>query len=363
MLICTASVFLPFYLGTIPSGIALIYALAHRSTAAYTVTSPHSGWLYGFMGLGFVVGAIYGNWHGIAVLLLYLTAFMLAFYFQPLMSEKLHKHMLLVIATCSLPVALIAFLQKIPDFSYRSVSTFENANYYAYVCEIIVAMCVYALYRYKGRGLFYSIVIAVNLGAIYVSGCRTAWIGILVGIAVVMLCFKKYRHFACLLGAALIIGLGIVFVPQLIFPRLRQFGSDSHLRFLIWGTAVSMIKSHPLFGQGMFTYFVLSKGRPHDTHAHDIFLDILVNFGFVGFTIISVYAVKVLRALKRMLPLNPACALPFAVFAATLAHGFTDVPIMGFQTGELFLIMFAMAGVFGKFNGRFSDGNSKKIQS
>lgn len=349
LLSCVASLFLPFYICTVTMGITFIYAMYRQETARNVFTSPNCFWFYAFCALGIFTGMIYGHWQGIGILFLLFLLFLFSFYAQSVMTCRLHEYIIRVAAAGSILAMLAACLQKYPVTSYRSVSFFENANYYAYICEIVVVACIYALYRFKSYKWLYIVSVAANIVGILVSGCRTAWLALFFGIAVTMLCLRKYRHLLIFLGFTLLIIVGIIFLPKLIFPRSSQFSSDKALRFLIWENAINMIKSHPLFGEGMFTYFTLSVGRAHDTHAHDIILDILVNFGFVGFSLAAVYAVSTIRLWIKNLSKNTTCVLPLAVCAATLAHGITDVPISWFQTGSLFLLFCALAGIGGAY--------------
>lgn len=306
---------------------------------------PHAIWFYSFAVLAVAVGTIYSHFQGIVVFELLILLFLLGFYSQSIMTEKLRCDMFKVISVGSIVVAAAAFVQKIICLTFRSTSFFYNANYYAYVCEILIVILIYALYKYGSNPLFLAAVVS-NFCGILASGCRTAWLAVFFGILVVMICLKKYHHILVLLGVGIIIGLGIYFIPQLIFPRYINFYSDESLRMLIWKTTIGYIKQHPLFGQGMFTYFLISTGRAHDTHAHNLFLDLILNFGIVGTAIITTFFVLVVQDLIKGLRKNAPFAMALGIIAASFVHGFTDVPFIGLQSGAMFILMFSLAGLY-----------------
>ena len=159
-----------------------------------------------------------------------------------------------------------------------------------------------------------------------------------------MICFKKYLHLSVFSAAGIFIGIAVEHMPRFFFPRFNSFMSDKMLRFLIWKTSIGYIKAHPLFGQGMFTYFQISVGRAHDTHAHNLILDLLVNFGVVGTSIITIFTVLFVCGLIKNLRDKPACAVALGVLAATFIHGFTDVPFLSMQSGPLIILIISLAG-------------------
>lgn len=310
-----------------------------------TFIPPHAAWFYAFSALGIAVGAIYSHWQGIIVFELLILLFMFGFYTQNIMTEKLRRSMFTVISVGSIVAAAAAILQRIIDSPFRSTSFFYNANYYAYVCEILIVALIYAVYRYGSSPLFLAAV-AANFAGIFESGCRTAWLAVFFGILVLMICLKKYRDMLILIGIGILIAVGICFLPQVIFPRYIDFHSDKTLRIMIWKTTIGYIKQHPIFGQGMFTYFLTSAGRAHDTHAHNLFLDLLVNFGIVGTGLITTFLVLIVKDLLKGLRKNAPYAIALGVIAASFVHGFTDVPFIGLQSGGMFVLMFSLAGLY-----------------
>jgi hypothetical protein len=346
LILCAASIFLPFSICMFTMLFTFIYALRKHDKIMQIFTPPHSKWFFVFFILEMAVGIIYRNWFGLNVLELIFLLVLFGFYIQSLMTDELCRNMIQAMAIGSLAAAAAAFLQKTPDILYRSVSFFANANYYAYSCEIVILASVYAIYRYGSNPLYY-IAIAANIDGIIASGCRTAWPALFCGIIIIMLCLKKRLHLLIFSVTGIIIGIITFCLPRLLFPRFKSFINDKALRIMIWETSLGYIKSHPLFGQGMFSYYTLSVGRAHDFHAHNLILDMLVNFGLVGTALITVFAVFAIRGFIRGLRIKPACALSLGVITASFVHGFTDIPFLGLQTGSLLIIIISLAGSCG----------------
>ena len=71
-------------------------------------------------------------------------------------------------------------------------------------------------------------------------------------------------------------------------------------------------------------------------------LDVLLNFGIVGFTVICIYSFMQIRLLMLRFR-NNICGemniLLMAALTAVLVHGLTDVTIFWIQTAALFLLI------------------------
>ncbi len=348
ILICTVSIFLPFYLCIIPLLLTFIHIILEYKKNSGIFTPPHSIWFYAFAVYGVTVGAVYQNWLGVFVFGLVIIMFMLGFYFESVMTRKLLHDIIFIVSIGGIAAAIVAFFQIFHNIHFRSVSVFGNANYYAFVCELCIVALVYAIYEYGKKPLFFA-AIAANLCGIAASGCRTAWVAFFAGIIVVMFCLKKYRHILIMFGIAIIAAIGMILLPQFMFPRYEKFDNDKTLRILIWKTTLGFIKTHPFFGQGMLTYLTLSTGRAHDAHAHDLILEFLLDFGIIGTIIAAIFAVRVIRDVINNIHINSACAAVLGVAAAAFVHGFTDLPFIGPQTGAALAIMLSLSGICGKY--------------
>lgn len=102
------------------------------------------------------------------------------------------------------------------------------------------------------KNLFFFLVVAV---AIFLTGGRSAFLGLIAGILFLLLFagvqYKKYIIAGCLAG-----GLVIAFFSQslIMFNRQDNFNNSFDFRAAIWEEAYGIYKSHPFLGIGIGNY-------------------------------------------------------------------------------------------------------------
>ncbi|NLG92562.1 MAG: O-antigen ligase family protein [Clostridiales bacterium] len=145
-------------------------------------------------------------------------------------------------------------------------------------------------------------------------------------------------------ATAAFVTVGAIF-PS-IFPRgLEAIDSTCGQRLSIWTTALRGITRHPFFGTGALSYQMICEqlGGYKTYHCHNLLLDTLLNFGFVGFGAIGIYCLAQLKLLllrfKNNIGINMNILFT-AALVSTAVHGMTDVTILWIQTALLFIFMF-----------------------
>lgn len=102
-------------------------------------------------------------------------------------------------------------------------------------------------------------------------------------------------------------------------------GSDAE-RFTSWSGAVRLFKEHPILGAGLGAYVAEQRGQPKDkVHIiHSTALWLLAEFGFVGFLIFAIPAVRLLLQEGRQMSVDPVSGfitLALTAFAVmSIAH-------------------------------------------
>lgn len=352
--VSAASVFLPFSICIIVFITTFTVYLFNHKLDIKAFMPDHSIWFYIFFLTTMITTMAFYRWFGVVIVIMIFILALFGFILQREMTEDLAKKMITAMAYMSIIATVAALLQKIPIITFRSVSFFANANYYAYICETLIIALIYAIFKFGNKPIFY-IGLAVNIIGIVSSGCRTAWIAILVGIIVLLICLKKHLCLLIFSSASAVCGILVYLFPVVFFPRHADIGSDSSLRYLIWNTSIGFFKQYPIFGQGMLSYYSLSQGRAHDLHSHNLVLDLLLNFGVIGSLMLTVFIVFLVIAAIKKLKTRPIGAISIAVIFATLAHGFTDIPFFGLTTVSLLIIFLSFAG----FNNRLLPKASK----
>ena len=203
---------------------------------------------------------------------------------------------------CSVGCALLAVGQKLVYWpvmpEYRPVSTFTNANYYGAVVEIMLLVCFFRFQTNRQSRGWYLVAAAANLCGLYLTGSMSSAIAACAGIFVYLL-LQRRRSLViwfCILAAAA--AVLITYFPAL-FPRVENVGTAWDQRFSIWMTALHGILEHPLLGQGASAYEMIAPqlGGYLTYHCHNLLLDTLLNFGFVGLGVFLVFGLQQARLL------------------------------------------------------------------
>lgn len=339
-----SAIFLPCFACIVTIVLSTIYILCNHEKRKLIFCFPHKEWLLVWAAATVVTGIIYRNFPGTLLFLLLLFYIIYAIYCLSVMTDKLCERVIRYAVVFSIAASLIATIQRI-ILHGRVPSTFFNANYYGFICELVVVICVYAITGYKSFRWLYAAGILANGFGIWLAGCYFAWLAAISGILILFLCQKKFGPLFISIGIMAAYGGAVIFYPRLL-PQTKDIAENLNNRILIWKMSFGAFMKHPLFGEGFLSFMFISSGldKPLRSHAHNLVLDILLNYGIVGTLLLGTFFVFFLSRLIKKLRWNPICALTLAICVATLIHGFIDIPVMGFQTGVFFLLLLTLTG-------------------
>ncbi len=319
-----------------------VYLFCNEDRRDRLLSVPHARWLLPFAALALTIPALWGNWIGVLVGFLVVCFLCLILYLTTHMTPALQRRLLALVCLLSVPAALIAFVQRYALGVERVSSLFWNPNYYAAALEFVLLIAANQLLNRKGRWerVYLLSLLVVNLVALDATGCRSAWLALLIGmVALLALNRKPLQSVLVLMGGAAALYLSTV-VPDLL-PRMAHLGPAADVRVDIWRQALSYIHDNPLFGAGAMAYYDLSAGAY--PHAHNLYLDMMLNYGLVGCLMLAGFLLPLFRgALRGLVSTRTAgspYALLFAATAALLTHGLTDVTILWPQTALLFSLL------------------------
>lgn len=341
---------------TIVALVALTLYLIYSQKMASLILDRRSGSiiLIAFCVLGMVVPVFCDNIRGFFVGIAVAMIVLAALYIRNTVTKPRFEKMIDLACAASIVCAGLALGQQLlfgADVLYRPDAVFTNANYYATIIEFVVILCAYKLLgqNSRRRKLFYAGTIAANLVGLYLCECRTAWTVIFAAVLMMLFVNKRYKA----LAIQMVVGgcaLGVLYLVPQMLPRLTQVGDDFYVRASIWKTALHGISQHPLLGQGGMTYMQVfpQVGGLATAHAHNLLLDILLNYGLVGLGLLVTYFSRFGKKLitqcfgrdRRFFSL----ILCFA--AAVMIHGVLDVTIFWLQTGLMFAIVCGGIGCF-----------------
>ncbi len=363
----TCSIFLPYFCSMAAIVITLCYLAATHQLIPIVKRTPRAFFAFAFCALSFAVSAYYHNQIGMLQSFVMLLIFVYYMFYRSVITKRLL--ILLIDACCIISIfcfiwALMEYFRIIDHFDYsffalevedeprwRVNSTFYNANLYAMMIEFLVLCCVYKLLYSKTlrRILFYWCIILLNLFALYLTGCRTAWASFVVAIPVMFFLTRHWKSFTASM-ALLIGGVSAVLIDPGLLPR-SGFLDSFIVRGRIWKTAIKAIRDHLFFGGGPQCYqlfYPLYHGRKAK-HAHNVLLDPLLSYGIVGLLLIFAYFWVNLKEIVRLYTKRydvPLFALIVAFLLTVLIHGVLDYTINWIQTAMLFLMVFSASAIY-----------------
>ena len=309
---------------------------------AKLAADPSARSLLPFAGLTLIVPVLYGNWLGLGVGALVLCFLCLLMYLSRHMTPELQGRLLPLVCWLSLPIAALACMQRFALGDERAASVFYNPNYYAAVLELVVLIALnqFLARRARREKALYLGLALLNVAALFITDCRTAWLALFVGALVLLGLNRKFG----LMAALILIGVTVAnlsfFLPQL-FPRMDHLATDVDHRSDIWSMALHALRLNPLFGTGAFSFYHITAGQYY--HAHNLLLDTLLNYGIIGCALLVAFFLPHYRrawlGLVHTRESGNPYGLLFAATAAILVHGLTDLTILWPQTAVLFSLL------------------------
>ncbi|XOQ44096.1 MAG: O-antigen ligase family protein [Clostridium sp.] len=354
VLLLAASIFAPFYISVIiVSGIALM-TIVNCKKRVRAFEAPYTKFLFGFLIATFFIAAIYDNYIGMVYSILIYVVVTCALYIRSVMTRSMFNQAMDLICIGSIFSLFVALYQKASTFAsmpgYRPVSVFANANYYGMVIEFVVLIALYRIFTNPELSAFYFAVIGLNFIGLYLTASFSSFMALFVAVTL-MLFLKRQKKIALIV----MVSVALLVILLSVFPQLLPRGSQAidHTiaqRFSIWTASVKGIEHHLFFGRGAMAYqMIYEQFSGYKTyHCHNLILDILLNFGIVGFIAIGIYVGVQARIVQLRIRNNICMNMNYLLIAASTAvfvHGLTDVTILWIQTGMLFALIYASTGI------------------
>lgn len=177
------------------------------------------------------------------------------------------------------------------DIKMRVYSTLENPNVYGEYLLLIIPIITALLWTEKGwkKKLFLFVCLGITGLALILTFSRGCWLGIIFAIAVLAIIIDKRFIF---LGIILLL-LAPFILPDTIMNRFMSIGnmedSSTSYRVYIWMGTLAMLKDYWISGVGMgitsfnTIYPLYSYNNIVAPHSHNLYLQVIVEYGIVGF--------------------------------------------------------------------------------
>jgi hypothetical protein len=362
---CIISLFLPCYICAIFLLLIVCYLIYTKQLQQCFHNIKGSKYLLLFSLLSLITSLIHKNYLGALLTLVIPVIFAIIVFYMNYIHKNLFELILDILIFMSILAAIYGLIEYIMILNRMNIKTFEivifdsrhdrinsvffNANYYAMMIEFFVLMCFYKAFNLKLRLkhlisiAYYTIVIALNLFMLYLTGCRSAWPALAVGIFV-LLYFNHHYKSVTILSTVLICGIiGILCFPN-IFPRVDNIISYFFTRQNIWKTALKALKDNWVIGQGPLTYYHVAKqyGGHVTHHAHNVYIDPFLSHGVLGVACLVPFiknGFKGCMQVAKMKVDRSYLALVLSFIFVVLIHGITDYTIYFVQTSFVFFLV------------------------
>lgn len=333
----------------------------------------------------FAVSLVKLNFIGALASIALFLGFVILFSARNYMNVKIFEDLITLFIAYSIFAGIYAIIELpiglISDSRYRCASTFVNPLYYCYFVSFVVLFCVYRLIITKKTMIKYAPILILNLVGLLISGSKMPWIGIFLGVLVVMVMFGKWKWLLslftlCLLGG---VGIGIIMLfndGKSIWDIFNMNSiSDSITQHeSYWKYGLRGILENPVLGKGFLsvlndTYWAaVDKGVSADLlnwaeassllkkagvkiHSHNIIIEALYSMGVVGSLVAALYFIRRVFNMLRKCDFdtrNPMIILLIGCLIFIAVDGIVDCQFIGGQTSIFTLMFFTITSVFGE---------------
>lgn len=352
-----AAIFLPYILSAIILCFLAIYITANRNLRKLIYIHKGASLLKSIYFYILFIPMIYQNWIGLLVGAGIIFAINFGLFCRSVMTKEIYEKLLHMICILSITSAGYAIIEQSINFmsdqrhNHRIASVFSHPNYFGTVVGIVIIICAYKVLTNQGNRWFYILTAGINVISIYLCKSMFVWMEVFLGVAILLYLLNKNKLLALWLSTA-VLGLILIFALNFHFiPRLTDADTTMRIRQHIWIQAIKQIKATPLFGHGFMSFHFLFDSTYLNRlipHSHNIYLDMLLNFGIVGSGMMIWYLVKyyITGLIRKMNEKKSKITfLILAISVSALAHGLADLTMLWIQTFPLYLIILSGLGV------------------
>jgi putative inorganic carbon (HCO3(-)) transporter len=208
--------------------------------------------------------------------------------------------------------------KRFGDIGGRVTSFFSNPNILAIYRPLYFPLPLRAIFLPQNRGrsrVFYAVTAALSAICILFTWSRGAWLGLGLECLLFLLLHSKKSRIAALFLPPIAL-LSIPILPQSFRGRLFSIADlgESSIRYRLqtWQGTCNMLGHHPVgIGVGEWAWRIIYphyavSGTKTVMHAHNVFLQVATELGFVG---LAVFLLLIIVSLRRALRTREAAFL------------------------------------------------------
>ncbi len=251
--------------------------------------------------------------------------------------------------------ALVDMNIHLHSVGVRAAATFANPNLFAQ--GMIMAVPFVAAYGFTGERSAARIVARLSLLfavlGIFVSFSRGCYLAL--GAIAVVMCMANIRRLVPILIVAI---SGFLLIPATVYERLLSIGNATDVaisdRFHVWGITMQVVSEHPVTGTGIGLGGIwprLAENGFSAPHAHNTFLEFLVEGGIIGLLILFFLLWKLFREGFELIIHNPRIrmygAAVIAFCGGFCVSGMVDFPLFSPKLIGMFFTILALTDAMG----------------
>lgn len=241
------------------------------------------------------------------------------------------------------------------------------SNRYVIICNIGLIACLYCYFKYDDLGkrllIFLSIFVALVIN--FFSGCRAAYLGLIMTIPIIVIIYIRYYmkfsnrsnevKYLCIFGCVCALGIIFLFVSPFLQRALKEIlerGFYLSGRDDVWEVAINAFMRHPLIGCGPLSgayYILIGTGRDYVNNYHNYVLDALATTGIIGLLAFIFFLYVLIRRCFIKNDFYGSILLILIVYF--LANGLVDSLFFNYQLMVFMIMPYALLpnnGICGK---------------
>jgi len=235
---------------------------------------------------------------------------------------------------------------------FRAIGLFPDPHIAGYYTGMIAPLTLACILWAKGKWRLWwvcggSIIVVANL----LTFSRGAEVGLLIGCVIAAMLMTRYvrsrGYHIFFAGMALV----LIFLALPGNPLTSRFVSSfdhadtsNTSRIEIWEKAIDIASQQPIIGTGIGAasrFYEADADYRRPIYAHNLFLDVLVEIGFLGLFLFSCMIGGMIRSFWHKKNILGACAIiSISIF---LGHSLFDTPIFSVHTLPVLLFFLALA--------------------
>ena len=248
ILLATCFLFLPYQIASVGIACILVQAFCRHKLVDAIKNQTGAIFLYGFIGLEFIVTILYSNWNGFGNTWLFVLIGLYGAYYRKSITKSTFEKMCDLIIILSIFAAIYGLYQfnqisvangrTFLEFHIfnspkrRITSTFMNANIYAMVIDFVCVMCMYRFVKNDNIlcKIGYVIVAFFNFFVLYLTGSRTALLPFALIFPIFLYCVRWKKLFITSIVLELCV-CGLVFLKPTLIPRMSDMSTFAQLQY------------------------------------------------------------------------------------------------------------------------------------